>query len=342
MDIKDTFKKIKNFIVLPNDIRNELSNITFSSFRLINLIIFFFCLANLIFFSIYYFITKQFDIYRIIYFGGGIAYSIILFILIHFVKDKNEGNYHIYKNILPYVSYLVALSFSLYNFFYLSNEFTGFIFFLCINIIGLIFFNFDPIHQNIFQIAPLIIMIPRIYEAYGIFGTLDACAVFVLNIFVSIAKRKLIIKNILLLKHQIKDIKITTFGNFTIFYKGSVLQFKRVKSLELLAYLVYKKGGSVNSKELMTILWGDFATSKKYGSSLRNLIVDIKATLREKNIENFFISEYNNFRINPDTVDCDFYKYMNGDLSARKEFFGEFMNQYSWAGDTLEYLKSQK
>lgn len=342
MNIKGKFRNIKSFFILPDDIRNELSNMTFSSFRYINLVIFFFCLVNLIFFSIYYFITKQIDIYRIIYFGGGITYSIILFILIQFVKNKNEGNYHIYKNILPYASYIVALSFSLYNFFYLSNEFTGFIFLFCINIIGLIFFNFDPIHQNVFQLVPLIIMLPRIKQAYGIFGALDACAVFVLTIFVSIEKRKLILKNLILIKHQVKDIKITTFGNFTVFYKGNVLQFKRVKSLELIAYLVYKRGSGVNSKELMSILWGDYATSSKYGSSLRNLIVDIKATLRENGIENFFISEYNNFRINPDIIDCDFYKFMNGDVSAKQEFFGEFMNQYSWAEGTIAYLKSQK
>lgn len=341
MNTKAIISNIKNFLILPDDIRNELSKKNFSSFRYINLVIFFFCIINLIFFTIYYQFTKKIDIYRIIYFAGGIAYCIILFILIQFVKNKETGNYHIYKNILPYFSYIVALSFSLYNFFYLSNEFTGFLFFFIINIIGLIFFNFDPLHQNAFQIIPLIIMVPRIYHAYGIFGALDACSAYLLNIIVSLKKRALIIKNLDLLKKQVKEIKIKTFGNFTIFYKGNVLQFKRVKSLELIAYLVYKNGSGVNSKELMNVLWGDYATSTKYGSSLRNLIVDIKSTLRENGIENFFVSEYNNFRINPVIVDCDFYKVLDNEPGSKQSFFGEFMNQYSWAEDMIDFLNTK-
>lgn len=152
----------------------------------------------------------------------------------------------------------------------------------------------------------------------------------------------LVKKNENLRKRQIYDINVITFGNFSVFYKNKVLKFQRRKSLELMAYLIFKKGISVNSKELMTVLWGEQATSSMHGSKLRNSIVDIKKTLRENGIENFFISEYNSFRINPDVIKCDYYRFLDGDEEARKSFAGEFMNQYEWGKENITYLKNLK
>lgn len=140
---------------------------------------------------------------------------------------------------------------------------------------------------------------------------------------------------------QKESIKIITFGNFTILHNQTVVKFQRKKSLELLAYLVYKNGSSVDSQELMAALWGDAASSSKYGSSLRNLIVDIKQTLKKLEIIDLFVVEYNNFRINPAVVDCDYYKFLDGDEKARNAFTGEFMSQFSWAEDVAAYLENQ-
>ena len=84
---------------------------------------------------------------------------------------------------------------------------------------------------------------------------------------------------------------------------------------------------------------GGYATSSRYGSSLRNLIVDIKHTLSEQQIQNFFIADYNNFRINPEALQCDYYDFLHGSKEAAREFNGEFMNQYSWAEEAAGFIE---
>ena len=124
-------------------------------------------------------------------------------------------------------------------------------------------------------------------------------------------------------------------------YENNIVKFSRTKSNELIGYLIYKKGSSMKTKELISILWGDDADSARYGSSFRNLIVDIKRTLGELQIQNFFIAEYNNFRINPEVIKCDYYDFLNGDQATINSFAGEFMNQYSWAEETAGFLEQK-
>ena len=108
-----------------------------------------------------------------------------------------------------------------------------------------------------------------------------------------------------------------------------------------MAYLIYKNGSSVKTKELISVLYGSGADSSRYGASLRNLIVDIKHTFSELEIQNFFVTEYNNFRINPEVVNCDYYDFLAGDKMALKSFAGEFMNQFKWAEETTAFLKQK-
>ena len=108
-----------------------------------------------------------------------------------------------------------------------------------------------------------------------------------------------------------------------------------------MAYLIYKRGTSVKTKELISVLWGDKADSARYGGSFRNLIVDIRHTFKELEIQNFFISEYNNFRINPEIIKCDYYDFLSDKSEAVKAFAGEFMSQYSWAEEVTGYLEQK-
>ena len=143
------------------------------------------------------------------------------------------------------------------------------------------------------------------------------------------------------LQKQKQSLVAKTFGNFNLMYENKVVKFSRTKSDELIAYLIYKKGSSMKTKELISILWGDNADSTHYGSYFRNLIVDIKHTLGELQIQNFFIAEYNNFRINPEVIKCDYYDFLNGDQIAIKSFAGEFMSQFSWAEETTGFLEQK-
>ena len=89
------------------------------------------------------------------------------------------------------------------------------------------------------------------------------------------------------------------------------------------------------------MLWGDHADSSRYGSNFRNLIVDIKHTMNELEIQDFFIAEYNNFRINPEVIKCDYYDFLEGDPTALKSFAGEFMSQYSWSEEVVGFLEQK-
>ena len=88
-------------------------------------------------------------------------------------------------------------------------------------------------------------------------------------------------------------------------------------------------------------MYGDHADSAKYGASLRLLVSDVKHTLSELEIQNFFVAEYNSFRINPEVVQCDYYDFLAGESKAVSSFTGEFMSQYSWAEDALDFLEKK-
>jgi len=124
-------------------------------------------------------------------------------------------------------------------------------------------------------------------------------------------------------------------------YQNKRITFSRSKSEELLGYLIDKKGTPVKTKELISVLWGEKADSARYGSNFRNLVADIKRTLGEHGIQNFFVKEYNNFRINPEIIKCDYYDFLKGDPEAINSFSGEFMNQYSWAEQTAAFLEQK-
>jgi len=191
----------------------------------------------------------------------------------------------------------------------------------------------------VFVIAGALAISPAVYGSFGLIGVIYFLVMLSEVLLIAVFKRYKEKQFIILLKQQKKSLEVKTFGNFTIIYEGKVVRFSRTKSNELMGYLVYKKGTSVNTKELISILWGDRANSSRYGNSFRNLIVDIKTHLAELEIQNFFIAEYNNFRINPEVVKCDYYDFLSGDSKAIKSFAGEFMSQFSWAEDVTAFLE---
>ncbi len=140
-----------------------------------------------------------------------------------------------------------------------------------------------------------------------------------------------------------KRIKIQTFGNFEIFVDGKPLQFSRSKSKELIAYLVDKRGTSVNSSELIVNLWEDKDVNSSSRSMLHNLLADIKKTLASKKIDEscLIIKGFNSFQLNTEEVDCDYFRFLNGDVAVINSFTGEYMNNYEWALFTAAYIQNK-
>lgn len=129
-----------------------------------------------------------------------------------------------------------------------------------------------------------------------------------------------------------------TFGNFELLCDGKAVKFTRAKSKELIAYLVDKRGTSASASELIVNLWEDRDVDRTTRSMLHNLIADVRRSLQKYGISDFFDTKRNSFRIDDSKLSCDYYKLLNGDAGARKNFVGEYMNSYSWAEMTAGLL----
>jgi two-component SAPR family response regulator len=133
-------------------------------------------------------------------------------------------------------------------------------------------------------------------------------------------------------------LKVRCFGNFEVFYKNEPLRFQRSKTKELFAYLIDRRGASVNTGELTAVLWDSDFDNQSQKNQLRVLISDLSRTLRAINAEHIFRKRRDSYSIDPAGLDCDFFRYIDCVPGSGLAFNGEYMSQYSWAEYTLAYL----
>ncbi len=277
----------------------------------------------------------------IIYFSVWTLTSVYVYIHSKCVKDVPRSKAYVYKTIPVYAVVFIAFTASVYNFYILDQPFNGVLILFITGFLSLIAFSLSPPVLAAGLTIAMGFLTPGVYRNFGVTGLLDSFLSAILIIYFSFYKRHSEKRHIIMLKKQKKTLEAKTFGNFTLIYENQVIKFARIKSTELIAYLIYKRGSSTVTKELISVLWGDHADSSRYGSSLRNLIVDIKHTMNELEIQNFFVAEYNNFRINPEVIKCDYYDFLEDNPDAVKKFSGEFMSQYSWAEDVVGFLEQK-
>lgn len=134
-------------------------------------------------------------------------------------------------------------------------------------------------------------------------------------------------------------IYIQCFGNFSVFVDNLPMRFSRTKSKEILAYLIDRKGASVSFAELASVIWDDgqydLARNRQMHTFLYDLIKDFK---RAGIDEEIIIKSRNSISVNTNAVDCDYYDYLVGEISAINAYIGEYMVQYSWAEATVGEL----
>ncbi len=128
-----------------------------------------------------------------------------------------------------------------------------------------------------------------------------------------------------------EKVQIQTFGGFEVFVAGRPLVFKRAKSKELLAYLVDRKGASVTAATVCAALWGDASVEENKKSYLRIIVKSLRETLREAGIENILIRSWNSMAIVPESLDCDSYKFLEGDPIAVNTYKNNYLIDYGWA-----------
>ncbi len=129
-------------------------------------------------------------------------------------------------------------------------------------------------------------------------------------------------------------IEVHTFGHFEILVDGKTLSFRRSKSKELLAYLVDRKGAGISRQDAFAALWEDRMYDVSMQKQMDVVIRSLRETLQKYGIGDLFELKNRNMRILPELIDCDVYRFLEGDAEMVNAYFGEYMSQYTWAAST--------
>ena len=141
------------------------------------------------------------------------------------------------------------------------------------------------------------------------------------------------------IRQKEKLLTIKCFGNFEVLYNGEILPFKRKKAKELLAVLVDRNGAGMTAKQLCAILFPDDSDDAKNAAYLRQLVLNLKNTLRDIQAEDVLRHDTPYYSIDTNLVRCDYLSFLE---SGKPEFHGEYMTQYSWAEATCALLQFKK
>ena len=136
-----------------------------------------------------------------------------------------------------------------------------------------------------------------------------------------------------------KLLTIKCFGNFDVLYNGESLPFKRKKAKELLAVLVDSNGAGMTAKQICAILFPEDTDDTRNAAYLRQLVMDLKNTLKMIRAEDVLRHDTPYYRIDTNLVRCDYHSFLE---TGKPEFYGEYMAQYSWAEETCAMLQFKK
>lgn len=138
------------------------------------------------------------------------------------------------------------------------------------------------------------------------------------------------------LKYPVMPIRTDTitvrcFGNFEVFVNGSIIEFERAKTKELLAYLIDRQGSSASTGELRSVLWEDATNDVNTRSYLSKVKKDLVNTLKKYGLKDIFIETRRGYAVNTHMISCDLYDFLDNKPEGIHAFNGEYMSQYSWA-----------
>lgn len=128
-----------------------------------------------------------------------------------------------------------------------------------------------------------------------------------------------------------KRVSFKCFGNFEAFCDGKQIKFKLSRTKELLAYLVDRNGALCTTSEIIGVLFED-VDNIYYYQKLRG---DLIKTFTELELSECLTVTRGGLAINPETVDCDYFDYKAGKISAKPT---EYMSQYSFSESTFAEL----
>ena len=122
-----------------------------------------------------------------------------------------------------------------------------------------------------------------------------------------------------------------------VFWQGKPVSFERKQTKELLAFLIDHQS-ICTAEEIASTLWEGDPDMRACKTRLRSLLYDLKGTFAEIGAGSIVIRRRGSLGVDPSLVDCDYYRFLEGDSQAVNAFRGEYMKQYSWAESTLGSL----
>ena len=143
------------------------------------------------------------------------------------------------------------------------------------------------------------------------------------------------IDNIKGVRAQEKLLIVKCFGDFEVYAKEEKLVFKRLKTKELFAFLVDRNGAGMTARQICAVLFPDDSDDTKNSAYLRQLVMDLKNTLKAVGADNILCHETPCYRVDTNLLKCDYISYLE---TGKPEFHGEYMSQYSWAEETCAML----
>ena len=137
-------------------------------------------------------------------------------------------------------------------------------------------------------------------------------------------------------------LRVQCFGHFEVFWHDDPVIFTRKQSKELFAFLIDREGAACTSEQIAAALWENESDLKAAGTRIRKLISDLRATLAEIGMEDVLIRERRQIAVRRSMIDCDYFRMLEGDISAVNAYRGEYMPEYSWAELTAGRLNFQR
>jgi len=145
-----------------------------------------------------------------------------------------------------------------------------------------------------------------------------------------------------------KIVYIQTIPTFDVYIDGELYPISSPKLKELLALLVDRNGGSISSRQAISLLWEDKPDDENTKALYRMTYKRLREILSSAGIDFILGTEGSLKFIRPDVFACDYFRFLRGDQETTAKYNGEYMLEYSWAEETnarmtnLKYTRESK
>lgn len=135
------------------------------------------------------------------------------------------------------------------------------------------------------------------------------------------------------------ELRVVTFGGFEVYAGDIPLAFKRAKAKELLALLVDRRGQGITMRDACAFLWPDEPFTNAKRSYYQTVTSALRQALDDVGAADVLLKRWNSLAVDPARIDCDLYRLLDGDPSARSSYRHNYLPQYAWAECTVSTIE---